>query len=81
MRVSYLDVRLKRLVHPPKHSTAKSPNTLRALANMTFHIGVTQESMEIIDPNDKMIPTDIIKAISEGVYDQLFASRHISHEA
>ena len=48
---------------------------------MTPHIGVTQDTIEIIDPNDAMIPTDAIQVFSEIAHDRLIASRDTSHEA
>ena len=37
--------------------------------------------MEIIDLNDTMTPTNIIKAIREKAHNRLIASRDTSHEA
>ena len=48
---------------------------------MIRHTGVTQETMEIIDPNDIMISASIIKASNETAHDRLVASRDTSHEA
>ena len=81
MRNSSLNMRFKRPVHSPKHNTVNSQHSLRTFASMTLHIAVTQETMEIIDPEDTMIPTDIIKATTETAHDQLVASRDTSHEA
>ena len=44
-------------------------------------IGVTQETMENINPNDTMIPTDIVKANNENAHDRLTTSRDSDHEA
>ena len=48
---------------------------------MILHIGVTQETMEITDPNNTMIPTDIVTFISKMIQDRLIASRDTNHEA
>ena len=71
MRESNLNVRLKRLVHPPKHTRANSQHILTMLASMISYIGVIQETKEIIDPSDTLIGMDIIKAISEISLDRL----------
>ena len=42
---------------------------------------MTQETMEIINPKDTMIPKDITKAINKYAHDWLISSRHTSHEA
>ena len=68
------NMRLKRLVHPPKHNTANSPRILRTFAIMTLHIGVNQETMDITDTNDAIIPIEIIKIISETAHYRLIAS-------
>ena len=64
-----------------KNITGNSPHIFRTYENMILHIGVTQESMKIIDPNDTMNPTDIIRAISETARNQLVASKNMSQEA
>ena len=81
MRVYSLNVRFRRKENPPKHTMPSSQLTLRKFANMIPHIGVTQETIENIDPNDTMSPIDIIKAINETALDQLVESRNTSHEA
>ena len=48
---------------------------------MIPHRGVTQETMENIDPSDKMIPTDLIKNINEIALDRLIDSKNTNHEA
>ena len=48
---------------------------------MIPHIGATQETMENIDPNDTMIPTDTIKAINRTALDQLIDFRDTNREA
>ena len=48
---------------------------------MALHIAWNQETMEIIDPNDTIIRTHIIKDLSETAEDQRVAFRYISHEA
>ena len=42
---------------------------------------MTQETMKIIDPRQKMNPTDIIKTNTKIDHDQLFSFRDTSHEA
>ena len=48
---------------------------------MFLHMGMTQENMENIDPNDTVIPTGIIKAIKETAHDRLIAFRDTNNEA
>ena len=54
---------------------------LRTSENMILHKGVTQETMEITDLYDTMIPTDIIKAINETAHDGIIAFIDTSYEA
>ena len=53
------------------------PNKIR---KYDFYIGMTQETIETIEPNDTMIPNDILKIISEIAHDQLIASIYTSPE-
>ena len=48
---------------------------------MIPHVGVTQETMENTDPNNKTIHTDITNAINEITNGQPIASRDTNHEA
>ena len=48
---------------------------------MNTHIVVTQDTMETTDPYDTIIPTYIIKAISETAHDRLIDSRDTSRKA
>ena len=48
---------------------------------MIPHIGVTQETLENIDPSDTVIPTDTIKTINETAFDRLIDSRDTNREA
>ena len=49
-------------------------------AGMTLLTGVTQEIMEITNHKDRMIPTNIIKAIRETTHDQPVAFKYTIHE-
>ena len=60
----------------PEHTTVNSPQILRTYANMILYIRVTQETMDITDPSDTIIPTDIIKAISETAQNRLVVSKY-----
>ena len=79
MKESNASVKFKRLVHPPKYATTNSPGILRTYANTTLHTEMTQKTTEIIDPNDTVISTDIIRIISETAQDRLIASIDTSH--
>ena len=46
---------------------------------MTLLIGTTKDTMEITDPNDGMIHTDITKVFMETDHDQLIAFRYTIH--
>ena len=46
---------------------------------MTLLTGVTQETKAITDPNNKEIPIDIVKAISEITHDKRVVSRDTIH--
>ena len=60
-----MNVRYTGPVRLPKHTTTSSAYILRTYANMIIHVGVTQETLENIDPNDMMITTDIIKDMND----------------
>ena len=47
---------------------------------MIRHVGVIQGTLENINPNDTMIPTDKIKAIDETALDQLVDYRDTNRE-
>ena len=47
---------------------------------MILHLGVTQEAIKNINPNDTMIPIDILKATSMITHEQLIASKDMCHE-
>ena len=47
---------------------------------MAHYIRRAQETMEIADPHDTMIPTDEIKVTNETAHDRLIISRDTSHE-
>ena len=72
---------MKGLVNPPKQITDNSTHILRAHKNTTPHIGVVQETIGVTDHNDTMIPTDIIKDISETAHNKLIFSRDMIHVA
>ena len=80
MKVSNFNVRLKRLAHPPKHTTVNSPYILRTYANMILRIVVTQEIMKIHDPNDTIIPLDSIKDVREIDNSQQISSKDTGYE-
>ena len=58
-----LERKIENLVHSKKDITANSSRILRTYADMTLLTRMTQGIMDITFPNDRMIPTDIIKVI------------------
>ena len=63
-----------------KHITGESPQTLRTYVNMILHISVTKRASGISDHNDTIVPTIIIKGISETTHDPLVTSKDTNHE-
>ena len=53
----------------------------RTFEGIILYVEVTQETMVITDPNDKMISIDVNKAINKTARDRLIISRDTSHEA
>ena len=51
---------IERAIISFKTCYANLPHILRTYESMILHIGVTQETIEIIDPNDIMISTYLI---------------------
>ena len=79
--VFQLESKIKKAITSSKTYHDRLTTHRRAYANMILHIRVTQETMEIIDSNDTMIPTDIIEVNSETALDQLIFFRDMSSEA
>ena len=76
-----LEHEIERLALPSNHTATSSQDVVRTYVNMILHIEVTQETMEITDPNDTKIPTGLIIAISQTAQDVLIASRDTILEA
>ena len=71
---------IKRLVHPPKYTTANSVHILRTFKRMTLLIRVAQELMEFIHPEVTKILKDINKVVVETAQDLLITYRDKKHE-
>ena len=81
MRVSSMIERSQRSLRPLRHTAACSKHILRTYANIIPHPGMIEETVEHIDPNDAMIPTNIISATNDTTFDRLISSWYTNHEA
>ena len=58
---------------PQNHTTGNSPRIQTTFVNTTPQIGVVEETMEKIDPNERSIRTHAIKAINKAALDRLIS--------